>query len=52
MYTFAVLQKINTPVAENIYTCCFAENEHAENAYSCCFAENVYSCCFTENEYA
>ena len=51
MYTLAVLQKINTPVAENVYTCCFAEN-----AYTCCFAkneyaENAYTCCFAENEY-
>ena len=36
---------MHTPVAENVYTCCFAENE-----YTCCFAENeytnVYYCCF------
>ena len=27
MYTLAVLLKMNTAVAENVYTCCFAENE-------------------------
>ena len=56
MYALAVLQKINTPVIENVYTCCFAENEYVENAYTCCFAkneyaENAYTCCFAENEY-
>ena len=31
---------MHTPVAENVYTYCFAENEYAENAYTCYFAEN------------
>ena len=43
MYTLAVLQKMNTAVAENVYTCCFAENEYAENVYTCCFVENEYT---------
>ena len=43
MYTLAVLQKMNTVVAENVYTCCFAENEYAENVYTCCFVENEYT---------
>ena len=46
---------MHTPVAENVYTCCFVENEYT-NCRKCIYhtiavAENEYTCCFAENEY-
>ena len=46
---------MHTPVAENVYTCCFAKNEYT-SCRKCIYhiivvVENEYTCCFVENEY-
>ena len=43
---------MHTPVAKNVYTCCFVENEYT-NCRKCIYhtiaiAENEYTCCFAE----